>query len=278
MTSRNFIFSATNALCRSYLKKFIYYLFVPLDYTRTVEIPVLLEESGIFKDTRELRILDVASPQILSLTLAKFQPKWTITYINNYKADLDEIAASKHIMKINNLSVVDHDITEMLSVDEKFDYIFSCSVIEHIAPENGGDTLAVSNIRNILKNGGIFTFSVPFSTMRFSEYTSSSVYGRENNDGTGFNFFQRFYDEESLYEQIILPSQMHLVKIFFVGERFWFPNNPRRRLALLFSNIKSKLVLGRFFGLLSTVFMCEASDWKILKKPYLAIVVLKSKE
>jgi hypothetical protein len=48
-----------------------------------------------------------------------------------------------------------------------------------------------------------------------------------------------------------------------------------KRMAFLIGMGKRALLLGRFFKKISDFFMEESSDFKLLKKPYLAIFSLK---
>jgi hypothetical protein len=248
--------------------------FVPIDYTRTRELPVLIELSGIIKRKNEkLKILDVSSPQLLSLSLANFSSNWDITYINPFMPELDYMEIRRAMLNIRNINIVQADITceDIHQTLPGFDFLFSCSVFEHIYPEKGGDVKASNNIRGLLNAGGKFIFSVPFYKKGFHEYKKSTEYGNHKKNNEELYFFQRFYDEETLKDQIINPTKLSLDKIVYIGERYYFPNNIKKRFSKLAGRKGISLFLGRFFPVLSRIFMCQANDSKLLRKPYLAI-------
>ena len=131
-------------LIKKSIKEFLY----PIGYTRTKEIPYLLELSDIYQKKNELlRILDIGSPQQLSLILASISEKWDVLYINPYDVELEDMDERKKILNLKNITTKCADITDT-NIDylsEPFDYIFSCSVFEHIYPEDKGEKIAAEN-------------------------------------------------------------------------------------------------------------------------------------
>ncbi len=274
--SFNILISTANKLATNYFHKFVHSFFLPLDYTRTKEIPALLDVSGILGRTSEkLKILDISSPQIVSLSLGLYSSAWEITYINPFEPELEDLRQKAAILGLRNLNVVNDDITnnELIAKYGTFDFIFSCSVFEHIHPENGGDVIASKNIYPLLKKNGTFVFSVPFYKMKFNEYKSGDVYAIKG-EPSGNTFFQRFYDEESLYAQLVAPTGLRIAEKVYIGERYYSEGNIKKRMALLIGYGRFSLLLGRFFNNISNVFMEESKDCKKLKKPYLAIYSL----
>lgn len=268
------IFTISSRLSAKLFKKWIRALLVPVDYTRTVEIPALLNSSSVLDEQRPLRILDIGSPQILSLSLASFSTEWEITYVNAFQQEIDDLLFKSHALNLKNISVINHDVTRPLPVSEKYDYIFSCSVFEHIIPEENGDSLAASLIGNYLTEGGVFAISIPFYKSAFNEYVNCDVYGRPNPDADKI-FFQRFYDESSLAKRIIDVTGLKLGDVFFVGERFWFPGNPHKRLAIALGSSILGVLLGRLNRLIGRFFLEKSNDWRTLRKPYLAIATMQ---
>jgi SAM-dependent methyltransferase len=177
---------------------------------------------------------------------------------------------------MKNLDIRYGDITDLCTISNigQFDYIFSCSVFEHIHPENGGDIIASKNVSQLLKPEGIFSLSVPFYKTGFSEYKYGDVYATKAVSGEK-TFFQRFYDETSLNYQLIEPTGLTVLGKKYIGERHYFEDNIHKRLAFLIGVGKRRLLLGRFFKNISDFFMEEAIDSTSLKKPYIAILSLK---
>ena len=275
--SYNILIAAANKLAKNYAKKFISTALVPIDYTRTKEIPAILDVSGILNlKNKKLRILDIGSPQILSLSLCLYSELWDVIYFNPFEIELEDLRLKSSALCLHNLDVRYGDITDLLSIPNigQFDYIFSCSVFEHIHPENGGDIIASKNVTKLLKPGGIFSFSVPYYKRAFNEYKNGDVYSMKSttNEKT---FFQKFYDEDSLNHQIIEPTGLKILEKKYIGERYYFENNIHQRMAFLVGVGKRRLLLGRFFKNISDLFMKESVDFTSLKKPYLAILALK---
>jgi|WetSurSiteA1Bulk_404760.scaffolds.fasta_scaffold60235_2 hypothetical protein len=87
-------------------------------------------------------------------------------------------------------------------------------------------------------------------------------------------FFQRFYDEGSLHNQIVTPTALRVTGKTYIGEKFYSENNIKKRMAFRVGIGKRAFILGRFFNKISDIFMEESQDYKKLKKPYLAIYSL----
>jgi len=271
------IYGVSNRITARHFVKALHSYLVPIDYTRTQEIPVLLDESGIInKKNEKIRILDVGSPQILSLTLGVINTEWEIIYINPFIDEVDDLREKTTLLGIINIKTLQEDIKNIGLADKigTFDYIFSCSVFEHIHPEDGGDKYASLNLKSLLNDGGICAISVPYYKKAFNEYKEKSVYFIENK-GNEKIFFQRFYDARTIDENIISPSCLEVVSRCFIGERYYYPRSIEKRLGLYFSISKVRYVLGRFFSILSKIFMKYSNESTSLRKPYLAFIFLR---
>ena len=181
----------------------------------------------------------------MSLSFFKYSNSWEIVYINLFEMELEDLRQRASILGLGNLDICYGDITssEMISNIGVFDYVFSCSVFEHIHPENG-DIIASRNVSCLLKKGGIFSFSVPYYKKAFNEYKENDVYSIE---GTlGKNTFQRFYDEEALFSNIIKPSGLNILHRKYIGERFYHVGNINKRMAQLIGSGKKSIFIGRF--------------------------------
>ena len=275
-TPYNIIITAANKLAKNYLKRFIHSFFIPIDYTRTKEIPAILALSGILeRKSEKLKILDIGSPQILSLSLSLYSDLWEITYVNSFEDELAALRQNSSVLGLKKLQIKNADITLLDTVSRlgTFDYIFSCSVFEHIHPEDGGDVIASKNVSHLLKSNGSFVFSVPYYRERFNEYLEGNVYAIKG-DPKKKTFFQRFYDEDSLHKQIVGPTALRVQGRTYIGEKFYSKNNIKKRMAFLVGFGKRAFIMGRFFNNISDIFMEESQDYKKLKKPYLAIYSL----
>ncbi|MBN2106045.1 MAG: class I SAM-dependent methyltransferase [Deltaproteobacteria bacterium] len=274
--SFNLLIAVANKLAKNYFCKFFNALLIPVDYTRTKEIPAILDLSGILKRKDEkLKILDIGSPQLLSLSLGSYSDLWEITYLNSHEPELKDLRQKSSALGLRRLKSINADITSADNVSQlgTFDYVFSCSVFEHIHPEDGGDALASEMVPRLLKPSGLFLFSVPYYKKKFNEYLEGDIYAIEGKPQIK-TFFQRFYDEESLYAQIITPTGLRIAEKTYIGERYYSVNNIKKRMAFLVGFGKRAYIMGRFFHMISDVFMEESNDYKKLKKPYLAICAL----
>lgn len=268
---------SANSLAASYLVNFFSSAIKPVDYTRTKEIPVLLDVSGILERKDEpLRILDIGSPQILGATLCLYSRNWKVVYMNPFAPELDDMSKRAASAGIKNLDLADGSVTDRKSMEGlgDFDYVFSCSVFEHIHPEQGGDAAAARNLTGLLKPGGFFVFSVPYYKKAFNEYVRGDSYSVKGSPEKK-TFFQRFYDEKTLHEDIIIPSKLSVEAKRYIGERFYCESDITKRMAHLIGNGRVSFFLGRFFNLISDIFMEVSEGPSSLKKPYLAVYSLR---
>jgi len=267
-----------NKFSLNLMKAAVQNLLMPVAYTRTREIPEVIDISGILNEKRnKLRILDISSPQLLSLSLAYHNPKWEILYLNPFDDEILDMKQRINVLKLKNIKTIQEDIKnqDLKNKIGSFDYIFSSSVFEHIYPENGGDIEASKIIKSLLNTTGIFTISVPFYKKFFHEYTYKNVYYIDNKRNEKI-FFQRFYDEETLRNQIIIPTGLKLIDQTYIGERFFFKNNIHKRLGTILGSGKFGFIFGRFFNLISKIFMLKSKTPVGLSKPYLAFLKFKN--
>jgi SAM-dependent methyltransferase len=266
---------------QGFLNRDFKYLVKPIDFTRTLELPAVLGLSEILYDKRNnLKILDISSPQILSASIAEVSQNWQLTYINPFQPELDEMRKIKNYLSYQNifLSLVDMtNIKDFVNLNDNYDYIFSASVFEHIHPEDGGDTIAVRNIYSLLKPKGLFIFSVPFYKQSFNEYKYGDVYSIKSEENRKI-FFQRFYDEKALYNQLIIPSGLNLESISFIGERYYFTNNIHKRFAQRMQSKISSIIFGKLYFLISKLLFSYSDNYKNLKKPYISVVALRKNQ
>ena len=265
---------------KGFLKLDFRNFFRPIDYTRTAELPAVLNLSKILTDKRgDLKILDISSPQILSASIAEVSQSWDLTYANPFQAELDDMLRISRLLSLKNINLKKIDITckdDLNKLHNDYDYIFSSSVFEHIHPEEGGDVIAAKNAGSLLKQDGVFVISVPFYFRSFNEYKFGDVYSVKGNKDERI-FFQRFYDEEKLYNQLIVPSNLTLQSILYIGERLYFPDNIQKRFAQKLQSKFSSILFGKLFFMISKVFFEYSMNYKDLKKPYIAVVSLRKK-
>ena len=249
-----------------------------MDYLRTREIPILLELCQAHSPGPPQAILDLASPQLLACHLARILPEARVTYANPFPPEIADQVQRREALQLANLEIHSADARcPDTWLPESFDMIVSCSVLEHIEDvETGcGDSLAMQNLARWLRPGGTLAFSVPFSRQGFEESTPAPVYASHQPATAPSCFFQRFYDPASLSSRLIEPSGLELVASTYLGEEYYHPHDIHQRLARPLSGQWISLFLGRSFPWLARLVMRRADDWRALRKPYIAFVVLR---
>jgi SAM-dependent methyltransferase len=270
-----FLKEATKQSRRRFRQSFRDYL-APVDYTRQVEIPALLEVISR-ENSGKMSTLDIASPQVLSCFLASQNSENKITYLNSFKPELDQMRVRRGSGELDNIDEVLLDARDASCFGANtFDLVVSCSVLEHVTSMAGsdGDALICQNVAKWLKPGGLFVLSVPFHTTGFSEYRDKPVYQDQERSKEGY-FFQRFYDSESFEKRLVESNELSVERKIYVGEKHYFPNDIYKRFAFLVGVGWRKLFLGKALPVLSSIFMEVSEKVEHLRKPYLVVVCLK---
>lgn len=198
------------------LKRFLY----PIPYWRLPVFNIICDamESNKFKT-----VLDIGSPKLLSLFLAIEK------HLDVYATDLQDNAIFStwetyyNYFLLKKRSVGKYipsyeDARNLTYPNESFDIVYSISVLEHI-PDTG-DTLASIEISRVLKEGGIAIIEVPFALNEYNTFVRKDIYNRKYNKDP--LFYERCYDENSLFRRIIEPSGLELKKIMIIAEKYNF--------------------------------------------------------
>lgn len=258
-------------LARGKVKPALRHLIIPVSYWRTTEFGLTMRY-GEF--TPEDRILDIGSPKLLALYLAKRLGA------DVYSTDIDDyfIPEYKELSDIEHLSperfhVERQDGRSLTYPDTFFDKVFSVSVIEHI-PDHG-DSECMREIARVLKPGGRCLLTVPFSPQSSDQYRNGRDFywsGASSQKDDGSVFFQRRYSEQDLHDRLIAPSGLSLRQALFVGERV-FTDSSREffeRLPPLTHPLMGP-IQAPLASLLQTA---PCASWRDLKKPLCAFLVL----
>lgn len=184
----------------------------PVDYMRYAEFDAILRDLEL---NSKMTILDVSSPQWLSLYLANKYPIVDFYYINILDREIYPYKEIAKALGIKNLNYTKGDVRDMQFSDSTFDRVISISVIEHIYPEEDGDLKALNEINRVLKSGGELLLTVPYKTKSNIVYIDRSVYERSEKTR---NFFAREYDEE-MFNKLIQRSEFSLTGSWFICER-----------------------------------------------------------
>lgn len=257
------------------LKHSIRHLLVPVPYWRLVEFR-LVRNAGDFHPTD--RILDIGSPKLLSIYLAK------TLHAEVYATDIDDYFMDEYskLRGLENLSSDQfhtqvEDGCQLSFADEFFTKVFSVSVLEHIPGE--GDSTCAKEIGRVLAPGGRCMLTVPFSpTSRMIYRKANQIYWVKSSKEAGEDavFFQRRYSESDLYDRLIKPSGLKLRELRFVGERVL-----RRSSKEVFEYVPfyGMVMTGLAHPIISRICHTPAvSSWREIQKPLCALVVLEKPE
>ena len=185
----------------------------PMDYLRCVEFPLIYQLLSLEDG---MKVLDLASPQWFSLFLAHCFPRVEFIYTNILEIELNQIKDVAVCLGLKNISYRVEDGRRLNFADAFFDRAVSISTIEHIAPDIGGDTQALSEINRVLKKGGEFTLSVPLKKERSLVYDGlHSVWERQTQPN---NFYMRNYDLQQV-EELAQNTGFTLLEKLFMFER-----------------------------------------------------------
>lgn len=162
----------------------------PVDYMRCAEFALAFEQVSL---KPSMRVLDIGSPQWFSLNLANLYPKTQFYYVNILDRELDQIREIAKCLDIDNISYHKQDVRSLEFDSHYFDRAISISVIEHVAPDIGGDILALNEMRRVLISQGELVVSLPLKETPNIVYQDGAVYERGEKE---HNFFAREYDFE----------------------------------------------------------------------------------
>jgi SAM-dependent methyltransferase len=111
------------------------------------------------------------------------------------------------------------DIQSLQFTDETYDFVFASHVLEHV-PD---DIKAISEIRRILKPGGIALLPVPIVsdvTIEYPEPNPSEAYHLR---APGYDYFERYKQYFSKIEQITSNSFPEKYQLFLCEDRSQWP-------------------------------------------------------
>jgi SAM-dependent methyltransferase len=249
------------------------HLLVPVGYWRVVECK-LVRAAADFQPTD--RILDIGSPKLLSIYLAKtLGAEVYATDIDGYFVkEYATLRGWEHLPE-DSYHVSLEDGRKLSFPDNHFDKVYSISVIEHI-PDTG-DSACAREIGRVLTPGGRCMITVPFWPTSMNVYKRADDFywaDKSVSEGDGRVFFQRRYSEDDLYTRLIEPSGLRLRRLEYVGERV-LRRSPREFCDCL-SPRPIQAATGWAQPAMSRLFHTRATEsWRSLSKPLCAHIVLE---
>jgi ubiquinone/menaquinone biosynthesis C-methylase UbiE len=138
---------------------------------------------------------DITSVDISTLKTKQIQGFWNIVKKLNIPIQEDKASAMKAMARRYGTSIDFHvaNIAQLPFADESFDYVYSVSVLEHMA--KGEDVMAIKEMSRVLKKGGTMMVTVDFSPVKMAQkaYTKEEIL--EFISASGLNF-ENIYDFE----------------------------------------------------------------------------------
>lgn len=177
-------------------------LLCPVDLWRYHEYRAVL---GAYRGERE--VLDVASPKLMALVLARWYGARVVA-TDIVDRIITECTLCQRATPEETILPGIFDATCMPLADESFSFVYSVSVLEHIADD--GDARAAAEIARVLKPGGRTVITVPLVPMAREIWLDWDPCGRQARDAAGKTFFCRLYDWEGLHNRIVKPSGLHV--------------------------------------------------------------------
>jgi len=219
---------------RGYMREAVIRVVVPMDPSRYLELPETMRELAVRPGDR---VLDLASPKLLAVALAR--SGGDVTSVDQLEPEID--AWRRLTAGEPRLAFEVGDGRALRFEDASFDHAYSVSVLEHI-PETG-DEQALAELARVTRSGGRVVVTLPFADSYREDWRDAPVYvdqGAQSNR----HFFQRWYDRPRLDRLVAAVPGLELVSTSLSRLE---PN-----LNDLYTRTFPMLVpLGPFFGLLA---------------------------
>jgi len=177
-------------------------LFRPADSTRYTEFSYLQKFLKL-KNLTGMDVLDVSSPHLMAYILAKH------SHVTKTNIDLSE---KKFIRENKNLIFKQEDAVNLSFFDNRFDLVYSISVIEHIYSKY---VQAVQEMIRVAKPGGYVYLTFPVAKEHREEWREGEVYSHQYKE-RGQTFFQYRFSRADVEEMLgRLPAVRVVCKDIF---------------------------------------------------------------
>ncbi len=186
---------------RAALRHTLRLLLCPVDLWRYAEFAAVL---AAYRG--QSPILDIASPKLLSLVLARRFGAHVFT--GDIVRQLgEEIAVYACAANRGALTPCVFDARALPFANESVPFVYSVSAVEHIG--NDGDGQALREMGRVLAPGGTAVITAPAGPEFREIWLEHDPYGRQPADGDRV-FFSYIYDRETLHERLVKPSGLTL--------------------------------------------------------------------
>ncbi len=186
--------------------KFVDFFLYPMDLVRIQEYPFLI---SVIQNSRikNPRMIDISSPKIISFLIKeKFKPSNFLLTSYNDKTSESQVSLYNSVSK-NKLSLCEADAIDLSKYYDKFDFLYSVSVVEHIPGD--GDIKAMNEFSKVVVNGGYVCITVPYGkeSKEYMDYLNPRL------------FSHRYYSFETIQKRLFCKN-LKLCRVEIVEERY----------------------------------------------------------
>jgi SAM-dependent methyltransferase len=175
---------------------------VPLDPSRYLELPAARRELAA---RRGDRVLDLASPKLLAVALAR-----TGVHVTSVDELAPEIEAWRRLAAgVPNVRFQVADGRALPLADASFDHAYSISVLEHIA--DAGDAEALRELARVVRPGGRVFVTLPYAREYREDWRDAPAYA-DHGASDGRYFFQRWYDTAGVDRLVASAPELELLR------------------------------------------------------------------
>ncbi len=187
---------------RGYLREAVIRIVIPLEPSRYLELPDVLDELSARPGDR---VLDLASPKLAAVALAEAGAG--VTSVDALESEVE--TWRRLTGERPNPRFVVGDGRRLPFADASFDHAYSVSVIEHIPGD--GDEQALRELARAVRPGGRVVVTVPYADHYHEDWRERPVYG-DGADASESYFFERWYDEARLDRLCAAAQELRVVE------------------------------------------------------------------
>jgi SAM-dependent methyltransferase len=184
-----------------YLREAVIRIVVPLDPSRYLELAETMRELAAQPGER---VLDLASPKLLALAVARAGVE--VVSVDQLESEIG--AWRKLTAGEPRLTLQVADGRALPFEDGSFDHAYSVSVLEHI-PEPG-DEQALRELARVTKPGGHVVVTLPHAQEYREDWRDAPTYADQGGE-VGRHFFQRWYDAARVERLAAAAPSLELV-------------------------------------------------------------------
>lgn len=202
-----------------------------------------------------LKVLDISSPYLFGFFESnRFQLEYH--HINPDRRDLANVISLSSKMKFKGKYITQQkDALKLDYPDNNFDRVISISVIEHI--NDDGDSEAMKEVWRVLKQNGLFSFTVPVKKLSEIEYRDKDEYNLNNEKQESKYFFQRIYDNKKIEERLLSSISNYEIiqqKIFGVNKKEIYSEYKKRWMKYNYwETVKDPYYISKYFSFFNQI-------------------------